>query len=891
MMSFFFLLGIFVVVSLIMPWVNSSRIKLLENEIQELRNQLTKFLKLSIESNVFIEEKKIDNTVNRQSSNVKKEIVAQPDIQIPVEEKPAPTIPVEEPAPTIPVQPIKEPSPKISFEQRFGVRLPVWIGGIALALSGFFLVKYSIEIGLLTEEMRVTLAAFFGIGLLCLSNFISAKKTIANGKRISQTLAGAAIADLYICVYAATNFYHLVPPFLGFAGMAAVTATAIVMSLRHGMPIAIFGMVGGFLTPALISSGEPRPAVLFSYLYLTLFGLFIVIIKQNWWKLSIPVILAAFAWVAIWLTGGFQPFNAVYLGLFLMAVCATVAIAFSKAIENGAVDKGNGFKLSLAITYLTLGGSTLFMGLIAKQANFGFMEWGLFGLMALGSIVLAYFKQKLYGFAPLITAAACAIMFLAWNAPKSYESVTIISYFALLYIISGYYLMWKSENPRLWAILIAAVSVVYYLIGYIKFHLLINQITWSAVAIAASLLSICITAKIYLQFKTEEKIRQHLLAIFAILSTTFLSISFAIQLEARFLPIVLASQILAISWINNKIDIAALRKIMGILTTIFLLLFSREIMAIVEMSLISLSKNQSYYFYASTVNMATKPLIHFGIPAIEFIIASIILSKQKYDNLVKFIEAIAVILLTVTSYYLIRNIFALDGGILSAKAGFIERGVITNIFCLYGASCLWIGKKFNRSMISSSGAALLSIAMLRIIYFDLMIYNPLFESQSIGFLPIFNGLILPYGLPIAALLFANKNLDSLKNQFHILCNNVFAFILLFTLVSLNVRQLYHGEYLNSGTTSNAETYSYSVAWLLLGVALLFAGTIRKDKMVRISSLCLITLTVGKVFLYDASELTGLYRIFSFLGLGISLITLSWFYTRFISEEKTKPNKE
>ena len=76
-------------------------------------------------------------------------------------------------------------------------------------------------------------------------------------------------------------------------------------------------------------------------------------------------------------------------------------------------------------------------------------------------------------------------------------------------------------------------------------------------------------------------------------------------------------------------------------------------------------------------------------------------------------------------------------------------------------------------------------------------------------------------------------------------------------------------------------------WVILvfGIGLLILGTLRKDKMIRIASLLLMILTVGKVFLYDASELEGLYRVFSFLGLGLSLLGLSWFYTKFVFSDR------
>jgi uncharacterized membrane protein len=85
-------------------------------------------------------------------------------------------------------------------------------------------------------------------------------------------------------------------------------------------------------------------------------------------------------------------------------------------------------------------------------------------------------------------------------------------------------------------------------------------------------------------------------------------------------------------------------------------------------------------------------------------------------------------------------------------------------------------------------------------------------------------------------------------------------------------------------------YAYSAAWLVLGVALLLGGVARCDQMMRMASLLIMLLTVGKVFLYDASELTGLWRVFSFLGLGLSLLALSWFYSRFVFVKSSKAAK-
>jgi uncharacterized membrane protein len=269
--------------------------------------------------------------------------------------------------------------------------------------------------------------------------------------------------------------------------------------------------------------------------------------------------------------------------------------------------------------------------------------------------------------------------------------------------------------------------------------------------------------------------------------------------------------------------------------------------------------------------------------------SSLLLRKQADDQLVSSLEVAAIALIGVMGYYLTRHAFHIDENVLFVKAGFIERGVITNILFLYGLSCLWIGRVFTRNTISISGIALCGIALFRIFYFDLFIYNPLWSHQSVGSMPLVNGLLLAYGLPALWLTQANREMRLLGNEEYRSYTGAFLLGLIFTFLSFNIRQLFHGEYLDTGITDNAEIYTYSAAWLVLGVVLLLAGTLQKDKMIRSASLVVMLMTVGKVFLYDASELTGLYRVFSFLGLGLSLIALSWFYTRFVFGKTSQEN--
>ena len=89
-------------------------------------------------------------------------------------------------------------------------------------------------------------------------------------------------------------------------------------------------------------------------------------------------------------------------------------------------------------------------------------------------------------------------------------------------------------------------------------------------------------------------------------------------------------------------------------------------------------------------------------------------------------------------------------------------------------------------------------------------------------------------------------------------------------LSLEICTLFHGPVLTEGATSDAEQYTYSAVWLLFGVALLAAGIFLRSLPLRAASAAVVVLTVLKVFLIDMSDLTGIYRALSFLGLGAVL---------------------
>jgi uncharacterized membrane protein len=77
----------------------------------------------------------------------------------------------------------------------------------------------------------------------------------------------------------------------------------------------------------------------------------------------------------------------------------------------------------------------------------------------------------------------------------------------------------------------------------------------------------------------------------------------------------------------------------------------------------------------------------------------------------------------------------------------------------------------------------------------------------------------------------------------------------------------------------ARDFSYSAIWLLYGAVLMTIGFWKRSAFIRWQALILIAFTIGKVFMYDVSQLGGSYRIVSFIALGAVLLGISFIYQR------------
>ena len=244
-----------------------------------------------------------------------------------------PPPPAAPPRPAAP-PPVAGPRVEIDWEQLFGVRAAAGLGGVALALAGLLFFKYSVEHGLVPPWLRVVLGTVVGVACIAGSEWRLRREYA----RTADALAGAGMVVLYAAFWAASIRYGLVPTPVAFVLMVAVTASGCILSWRHtSQVIASLGLIGGFLTPLLLSTGADRPIGLFGYVLLLDTGLLYLARKRRWPVLALLSLAGTLFYQALWIGTRMGP-DRLLLGLAILGAFAFLFAAAPRLAGDEEAD-------------------------------------------------------------------------------------------------------------------------------------------------------------------------------------------------------------------------------------------------------------------------------------------------------------------------------------------------------------------------------------------------------------------------------------------------------------------------------------------------------------------------------------------------------------------------
>ena len=671
--------------------------------------------------------------------------------------------------------------------------------------------------------------------------------------------------------------------------MSGVTAGAVVMAIRHGPPIAIMGMLGGFLTPFMTGSQDGNVPLLLTYIYVLFTALFWFIRRAQWWGLLVLLTPLGLVWAVIVLFTMAAANEMVFVSLFLLALCITV-INGLRGIPAEVTVPGFNMQAGLMgryINYAIMGFAAVLIGVATARSGFGVVERGLLFLLTAGAIVLAVFDRRSFNFAPWLTLAVNIAVISNWHDADVDTRLLSIALLAVLYGASSSWLTLKTQARLYWALL-GSISLGWlYVVAYGIARPALNNLPrvelwpyislpfWGMLAMALAGLMVYLARQSNLHAAHEDE-RQKLLAVFVTAATGFITLALGIELQREFLSVAFAAEMAALSYLTTRLDVKALRKLALATAFVFGLILLPQLLLVCSLAFFALLEVRLPLM--EQMPFLRWPLFQLGVPTLLFAASSIWLRRSADDRQVRAFEVSAVALFGLMGYYLMRHMLTPDNMEIYRSIGLIERGMITNVLFVFGLACLWLGQRYRRSAVGEAALVLLFVGLFRTFWFELLVHNPLYSTeQVVGSAPLFNGITLIFGLPLLWLHLALRHGAAIKYERAL---RTMQMMLAFAFISYTVRQFYHGDIL-TGPTSNAEMYTYSAAWLLFGVGLLVHGTRQDNRTMRMASLVMISLTVGKVFLIDAAALQGLWRVVSFLGLGLSLLGISWFYNRFV----------
>lgn len=786
-----------------------------------------------------------------------------------------------------------EPTPareRPDIETALGTRWAVWVGGLALAFGGVFLIRYSIESGFFGPGARLTMAALFGLILVGGGEFIRRtgfRVPIQNGGSayIPAILTAAGAFTLFGAIYAAHGIYGFIGAGPAFTLLGIVGVATIAAALAHGQALAGLGLLGSMVTPVLISSTAPNYWALFGYLAIVLVATAAVARTRRWSLLIGAAFIGTGLWTLLYLADAPLASFAIVLFMSAVTLAALAWLWLGRSDEETELDWPSmvpaffvavtALVLFIHPTYAALGGplrgTLLLLGMLAVAL---YRPAAVSMLFAAGfAVVLIYLRNAIGGTFDLelpiggltveglpIEVAGSTLTRIGWGlglvfagagfwnarrqvvaAPLRAASWAGWGVAVPLVVLFSLWIAYGNPDRDLVRALVAAVLVAAFVAGgeWIARGEQPPLTGGPAVSFALGGAGVALLLALHMGFGSG--FTTVLLGLAAVVP--------ALATRQRIYPV--------LGWLSVAAAIAVLARVAFDPTIVGADVLGRT----------------------PVFNWL---LPGYGIPALAFGFAAWQLARTTNGRPRLVMEAVAALFALLTVAMLVRH--AMNGGVITSNAPTLAEQAIYTLISLGGAAIMVALDMRSPSAVlryGSLGMGVLSVLFILAQHF--VVLNPLFTDEATGRIPFFNLLFLAYLLPAAAAAGLAFYARGKRPKWYSAMLALVAALLAFAYATLSVRRLFQGENIALWAgLGQVETYTYSALWLAMGVGLLVAGVTLKSQVLRIASAALISIAVAKVFLFDMSELEGVLRALSFIGLGAVLIGIGLFYQRLLT---------
>jgi len=795
----------------------------------------------------------------------------------------------------------RQPVSGKSMENTVGALWAVWVGGVALALGGVFLVRYSIEQGWLGPVARVAFGLLFASVLAAAGEWTrrrGAAYSFAGFERanVPAILTAAGTVAAFASVYAAYALYDLIPTAFAFIALGAVAVAGLAAALLHGVLLAALGLLASYSVPVLVSSDSPQPLALALYVFAVSCAAFGVARLRLWRWLAMLAAGGLFFW-GLALVDIADAADRPVVFLYILASWGLVFFVFVASLYRP--DPAQFVTMDRVATATLSAMLVLLLGAILVN------EYDAATILVLALILAACFGAAwFYAACRYVILAALAVAvpgYLAWSLPldqvmlftdsigSSHGISTPMLEFirqksetefvwtgiglAAIAALMGYYGTWKSASRALQAIGGAGLPIMLLAIAYVRMEMFQSSFFFGGLALALGLIIGTAANHFYDRLPAPLAAREEAISAYAIAAIAAIALAVGFVFERGALTIALALVVPATAFVHARRPLAALRPV----AVVFALLWIARIAW--DPSIVG-------------DDLGTTPIFNwllygYGVPTAGFALSAYLLGLERRDIWLEIMEAISIASLAATAALV--GLHAIDPqGVFTPIDSLAEAAILPLVSGGISLGLLRISRT-RSSKVMNFAASLLGYGGMAAAALGLFITcNPLLSGESIGPGLIFNSLTFAYLAPAA--LYALLALASLGKRPMLYSGAAggLGFLLFAAWVTLSIRHAFHPQALDLGVTGNSELYVYSIVWLIIGLIVLIAGIWSGLRPVRLLSALILVGVTAKAFLFDMASLTGVLRALSFIGLGIVLIGIGLIYQRLLRQPVPMP---
>ncbi len=771
------------------------------------------------------------------------------------------------------------------LEELIGGRLAVLFGGLALALGGAFLVRYTIEQGLLGPAARIGLGALFAAALAVAAEYLRrSDRQPRQGAYIPGALMAAAIVTAFATIYAAYGLYGFLSAPVAFVAMGVVGFAALAISALHGPALAALGLVGSYATPILVGGDQPQAWLLFSYLTIVALACYFTSHLRNWLWLAI----AATALADLW-------------GVFWLLLEVTDLQPWPVAVYIAALSAG-------AIFFLHRNNPATVRPLATGRAAFGLadIDWPLSGMLASHSLLAICLSliDELHAPSAWTLVALIGLLFgAAWSwrslaaAPAVAAIATLTSYivardpfqplydgtaagvipldvtgylwtgalFALAFAVAGTLAFFSRRSNAIWPAIAVAVPLLILVYAYWISTGYARSISFGWIAALAAFAAAVVVE--YANRRHRSPLTDWGVAVYASGAVAFLALGLSMVLERGWLTIALALMAPGLALIERLRPIPILRwLIAGLAALVALRLLT-------EPSIVGGDPGQMPIF--------NWLLYAYGVPVLAFWYAARRMLEGADDTPVKVVEGASIAFLAALIGVEIRHV--MTGGDITRPMRALGE------FGLHALS--WLGLAIGLRLRSAGDggrivyryAAVLfgGVGIAALLLVNLLLRNPAVTGIPVGGSVVFNDLLLAYGLPALLCGVLYWLVRRSPPRWLAWIPGTAALVLAFAYLTFMVARIFEGSQITLADIRDGELYAISVAWIGFALVLLAAGIRYASAVLRQAAFGVLLLATLKVFLIDLAGLEGLQQAGSFIGLGLALIGIGLAYQRLV----------